>query len=98
MEFVLAQKRLAQGDGPTAVAVNMHLLVVGMYADFWRAGEDNLRPFLESIARDHLILAAGTNDPRISREIVLAGLADTTRRAERVPGGYRINGRAGFER
>ncbi len=26
-----------------------------------------MRPFLESIARDHLILAGGTNDPRMSR-------------------------------
>jgi alkylation response protein AidB-like acyl-CoA dehydrogenase len=96
LDLALAQKRLAQGDGPTAVAVNMHLLVVGVYADFWRSGEENLRPFLESISREHLILASGNNDPRISSAIGLAGLADTTRRAERVPGGYRINGRAGF--
>jgi alkylation response protein AidB-like acyl-CoA dehydrogenase len=96
LDLALAQERLARGDGPTAVAVNMHLLVVGIYADFWRSGEESLRPFLESIARDHLILASGTNDPRISSAIGLAGLADTTRRADRVPGGYHINGRAGF--
>lgn len=96
LDLTLAQERLARGDGPTAVAVNMHLLVAGVYADFWRSGAENLRPFLESIARDHLILASGTNDPRISSAIGLAGLADTTRRAEKVPGGYRINGRAGF--
>jgi alkylation response protein AidB-like acyl-CoA dehydrogenase len=69
---------------------------LGIYADFWRSGEESLRPFLESIARDRFILASGTNDPRMSSAIGLAGLADTTRRADRVPGGYRINGRAGF--
>ncbi|MBV8773003.1 MAG: acyl-CoA dehydrogenase family protein [Deltaproteobacteria bacterium] len=86
LDLTLAQERLARGDGPTAVAVNMHLLVAGMYADFWRSGAENLHPFLESIARDHLILASGTNDPRISSAIGLAGLADTTRRAEK----YRV--------
>ena len=96
LDFILAQERLAQGDGPTAVAINMHLLIVGIYADVWRLGDQSLRPFLESIARDRLILAGGTNDPRMSSAIGLAGLNDTTRRAEKVPGGYRINGRAGF--
>jgi alkylation response protein AidB-like acyl-CoA dehydrogenase len=96
LDLTLAQERLAQGDGPMAVAVNMHLLIVGVYADVWRSGEQSLRPFLESIAREHLILAGGTNDPRMSSAIGLGGLNDTTRRAEKVPGGYRVNGRAGF--
>ena len=67
LDLSLAQERLARGDGPTAVAVNMHLLAVGIFADVWRSGEETVRPFLESIARDHLILAGGTNDPRMSR-------------------------------
>ena len=96
LDFALAQERLAQGDGPTAVAVNMHLLSVGVYADLWRLGEETTRPLLESIARDHLIMASGTNDPRMSSSIGLAGLADTTRRAERVAGGYLVSGRSGF--
>jgi alkylation response protein AidB-like acyl-CoA dehydrogenase len=96
LDFALAQERLAQGDGPTAVAVNMHLLSVGVYADLWRMGEEAARPLLESIARDHLIMASGTNDPRMSSSIGLAGLADTTRSAERVAGGFLVNGRSGF--
>src|SRR5262245_32308658 len=96
LDFTLAQERLAQGDGPMAVAVNMHLLAVGILSDFWRLGEESQRPFLETIARDHLILAGGTNDPRVSSAIGLGGLNDTTRHAEKVPGGYRVNGRAGF--
>ncbi len=96
LDFTLAQERLAYGDGPTAIAVNMHLLAVGIFADFWRLGEESQRSFLETLARDHLILAAGANDSRMSSAIGLGGLNDTTRRAEKVPGGYRVNGRAGF--
>src|SRR5262245_12675872 len=96
LDLTLAQERLAYGDGPTAVAINMHLLAVGIFTDFWRLGQESQRSFLEVLARDHLILAAGTNDPRMSSAIGLAGLNDTTRRAEKVPGGYRVNGRAGF--
>ena len=96
LDFAVAQERLARGDGPTAVAINMHLLTVGIYADLWRSGEESLRPFLESIARDHLILASGTNDPRMSSAIGLAGLADTTRSAKKIAGGFIVNGRSGF--
>jgi alkylation response protein AidB-like acyl-CoA dehydrogenase len=45
LDLTLAQERLAYGDGPTAVAINMHLLTVGIFADFWRLGEDGQRPF-----------------------------------------------------
>ena len=69
LDFALAQERLAQGDGPMAVAVNMHLLAVGLFADLWRLGDESWRPFLESIARDRLILAGGLNDPRLSSSI-----------------------------
>lgn len=96
LDFALAQERLAHDDGPTSIAVNMHLLSVGVYADLWRMGDETVRPLLESIARDHLIMASGTNDPRMSSSIGLAGLADTTRRAERVAGGYLVSGRSGF--
>jgi alkylation response protein AidB-like acyl-CoA dehydrogenase len=96
LDFALAQERLAYGDGPMAVAINMHLLVVGIVADLWRLGDQQLCPFLERIAQERLIVAAGTNDPRMSSAIGLGGLVDTTRRAEKVDGGYVINGRAGF--
>src|SRR5712692_1849509 len=35
LDFVLAEERLARGDGPTTVAINMHLIAVGIFADFW---------------------------------------------------------------
>ncbi len=95
-DFVLAQERLAYGDAPTAVAINMHIFNVGVRADLWRRGDQKLRPFLEACARNSLILCSGTSDPKMSTVVGFAGLNDTTRRAEKVPGGYRINGRAGF--
>src|SRR5713101_8253250 len=96
LDFVLAEERLARGDGPTTVAINMHLIAVGIFADFWRLGDEKQRPFLESVARDRRILAGGLSDPRMSSAIGLGGINDTTRRAEKVDGGYRVNGRAGF--
>jgi alkylation response protein AidB-like acyl-CoA dehydrogenase len=95
-DFVMAQERLAQGDGPTSVAINMHIFNVAVRSDLWRLGDQKQRPFLEACARDSLILCSGSNDPRMNTVIGFAGLNDTTRRAEKVPGGYRINGRAGF--
>jgi len=96
MDFVLAQERLAQGDGPTAIAINMHIFNVGVRTDLWRLGDEKQRPFLEKCARESLILCSGTSDPRMHTVVGFAGLNDTTRRAEKVDGGYRVNGRAGF--
>jgi alkylation response protein AidB-like acyl-CoA dehydrogenase len=95
-DLVLAQERLARGDGPTAVAVNMHIFNVAVRADLWRLGDEKQRPFLQTSARDSLILCSGTSDPRMNTVIGFAGLNDTTRHAEKVDGGYRVNGRAGF--
>src|SRR4029453_14072132 len=96
LDVVRAQEHLARGDGPTAVAINMHLYGGVMFAGLWRVGDASLRPFLESIARDRRIMAAGVSDPRMNSGVGLAGINDTTRRAEKVDGGYVINGRAGF--
>ena len=40
LDFTLAQERLARGDGPTAVSINMHLITVAWYSDFWRLGDE----------------------------------------------------------
>src|SRR5512142_2442520 len=37
LDEVLAQERLARGDLPTAISINMHLFAVGWLADIWRA-------------------------------------------------------------
>jgi alkylation response protein AidB-like acyl-CoA dehydrogenase len=96
LDFVLAQERLAQGDGPTAVAINMHIFNVAVRSDLWLLGDERHRQFLEASARDSLILCSGTSDPRMNTVIGFGGLNDTTRRADKVSGGYSINGRAGF--
>ena len=85
-DFVLAQERLAQGDGPTAVAVNMHIFNVGVRSDLWRLGDVKQLPLLEACARDSLIICSGTSDPRMNTVVGFAGLNDTTRRAEKVNG------------
>jgi alkylation response protein AidB-like acyl-CoA dehydrogenase len=96
LDFVLAQERLARGDGPTAVAINMHVFNTGLRSDLWRLGDARQLPLLQACARDSLIICSGTSDPRMNTVIGFAGLNDTTRSAEKVEAGYRINGRAGF--
>ena len=36
LDVAMAQERLAYGDLPTAIAVNMHHIVVSILADLWR--------------------------------------------------------------
>src|ERR687892_1907448 len=36
--LILAQERLAAGDGSTALAVNMHVSPIGQLASLWRGG------------------------------------------------------------
>src|ERR1700736_5712946 len=62
LDEVLAQERLARGELPTAITINMHLFAVGWLGDLWRAGgqrDGKMRSFLESIVRDRLILGGG---------------------------------------
>src|SRR5215470_734298 len=39
LDLVLAQERLARGDLPTAISINMHLFGVGWIADLWQMGD-----------------------------------------------------------
>jgi alkylation response protein AidB-like acyl-CoA dehydrogenase len=99
LDVVLAQERLAQGDLPTAIAINMHLFAVGWLADLWHLADKKdgrLRSFLESIARDRLVVCGGLSDPKINSAVGFGGLNDTSRRAEKVSGGYLVNGVAKF--
>jgi alkylation response protein AidB-like acyl-CoA dehydrogenase len=96
---VLAQERLARGDLPTAISINMHLFAVGWLSDLWRAGgkrEGRMRAFLESIVGGRLILGGGVSDPKINSILGFGGLINTSRRAEKVTGGYLVNGAGKF--
>ena len=48
------------------------------------------------MVRERLILSGGVSDPKINSAVGFGGLLDTSRRAERVEGGYSVNGVAKF--
>jgi alkylation response protein AidB-like acyl-CoA dehydrogenase len=99
LDVVLAQERLGRGDLPTAISINMHLFAIGWVADLWRLGnhkDAGLRSFLESVVRGHLVVAGGLSDPKVNSAIGFGGLNDTSRRAEKVDGGYLVNGLSKF--
>jgi alkylation response protein AidB-like acyl-CoA dehydrogenase len=96
LDVVLAQEHLAQGDLPTAISINMHIFAGGWLADLWHLGNKDVQSVLETIARDRLIISGGVSDPKMHSGIGFAGVNDTTRRAEKVPGGWLVNGRSGF--
>jgi alkylation response protein AidB-like acyl-CoA dehydrogenase len=76
LDFALAQEQLARGDGPTAVAINMHLFNVGILADLWRLGDETQRPFLQAIVRDRQILCFPGSDPRMNTVVGFTGVDD----------------------
>jgi alkylation response protein AidB-like acyl-CoA dehydrogenase len=99
LDLVFAQETLARGDLPTAISINMHLFAVGWLADMWRAGGRKnafVQSFLESLVRDHLILGGGVSDPKINSMLGFGGIINTSRRAEKVAGGYLVNGTGKF--
>jgi alkylation response protein AidB-like acyl-CoA dehydrogenase len=80
------QSRLAYHSAPTAVAVNMHIYWTGVAADLARNGDDSCRWILEKAAAGEIFAAihgeAGNDLP----------LLLSTATAERVEGGWRVNG------
>lgn len=103
MDIALAQERLAYGDLPMAIAVNMHHIAVSMLADLWRLSQKSrgpkleaLEPMLKAVVKDKIIFGGPVSDPKMNSSIGFAGVNDTTRQAQKVDGGYIINGRSGF--
>ncbi len=103
IDLALAQERLAYGDLPMAIAVNMHHIAVSLLADLWylnQKGEgpkiDAVEPMLKAIVKKKIIFAGPVSDPKMNSSIGFAGINDTTRQATKVDGGYIINGRSGF--
>src|SRR5918999_5733222 len=90
-ELVLAQERLAMGDGSTALAVNMHVSPIGQLGSLWRAsGDEQLADVLRRAADGRLVygsMSAEPGDPI---------LMDSSTRAERVDGGFRVTGKKIF--
>lgn len=88
LDLVLAQERLAMGDGSTALAVNMHVSPVGQWAGVWRRTKDpQLEQLLRDIAAGKVVWASLTAERGIQNMMM-----DSNTVAERVDGGYRLHG------
>ena len=96
LDVCIAQNRLAQGCGATALAVNMHLGFPFVMTDVLASGDDSPRALMERIAQERLILFAAVTDPKVDSLKGLTGLGYTTVKAEKIEGGFLVNGQKGF--
>ena len=96
LDICMAQERLARGDGATALAVNMHLGLLWVMGDIWRSSGEPGHPLLEKIAQERLIVFGAVTDPAMDSLKGATGFGYTTVKAERVDGGFCINGRKAF--
>jgi alkylation response protein AidB-like acyl-CoA dehydrogenase len=90
-ELILAQERLAMGDGSTALAVNMHVSPIAQLASLWRSsGDESLADVLRRAADGRLVYASMSAEP--GDPILMT----SSTVAERVEGGYRVSGKKIF--
>jgi alkylation response protein AidB-like acyl-CoA dehydrogenase len=92
LERIKAQERLAQGDGATALAINMHFNVLGLLVDVHRKFKaPNVEEKLRRIASERLICGGSGSEP----DNAVINLRPRTE-ARRVDGGFIVNGRKIF--
>ena len=96
LDVCIAQERLARGCGATALAVNMHFGLPLIWADLLRTGDDSVRPLLEEVARNRWIVFGAVSEPGVDTLAATVTFGYSTVKAQRVDGGYLINGRKGF--
>jgi alkylation response protein AidB-like acyl-CoA dehydrogenase len=90
-ELILAQERLAMGDGSTALAVNMHVSPIAQLASLLRSsGDEGLADVLRRAADGRLVYASMSAEP--GDPILMT----SSTVAERVDGGYRVTGKKIF--
>ena len=96
LDICIAQNRLAQGCGATALAVNMHFGLPFVMTDLIARGDDGPKEMLTKIADEQLIVFGAITDPQVDSYKGITGMGYTTVKAEKVDGGFRVNGRKGF--
>lgn len=88
LERIKAQERLAQGCGPTALAINMHFNTVGLLVDLHRKFKaPNVELLLRRIAAERLICGGSGSEP--DNAVINLRPRTTARRAD---GGWIVNG------
>ena len=91
-ELLLAQERLAQGDGATALAVGMHLTTCASFGSLWRRdGDDRTERFLRGVVDGDVVFASCTSEAGYG-----GALEDCATVAIPTDGGYRLSGRKIF--
>jgi alkylation response protein AidB-like acyl-CoA dehydrogenase len=96
LETCIAQNRLAQGDGATALAINMHFGLPYVMCDLIKEGDERPRPLLEQIASEKLMVFGAITDPQVDSLKGITGLGYTTVKATKTDGGFLVNGRKAF--
>jgi alkylation response protein AidB-like acyl-CoA dehydrogenase len=92
LERIKAQERLAQGCGPTALAINMHFNTLGLLIDLHRKFKaPNVEAKLRKIASDKLICGGSGSEP----DNAVINLRPRTT-ASPTNGGWIVNGRKIF--
>jgi alkylation response protein AidB-like acyl-CoA dehydrogenase len=92
LERIKAQERLAQGCGATALAINMHLNVMGLAIDTWRRFKaPHVESLLRKIASGRLIVGGSGSEPDNAAPFLRPRAT-----ARRVDGGWIVNGRKIF--
>lgn len=92
LERVKTQERLAQGCGPTALAINMHFNVMGLLINLWHKRKTPIvESMLRKIVQERLIVGGSGSEP----DNAISVLRPKTQ-AVRVDGGWRVSGRKIF--
>ena len=95
LDMCIAQNRLAQGDGATALAINMHLGLPFVMTDLKADGFD-VDELLTRVADEKLIVFGAITDPQVDSLKGITGMGYTTVKATKTDGGFLVNGRKAF--
>jgi alkylation response protein AidB-like acyl-CoA dehydrogenase len=90
LEIVLAQERLARGDGSTALAATMHLILIGRLAETRAWPPAIFERLCRDVVERGALINSAASEPDLGSPS-RGGLPSTT--AVRVAGGWRLEGR-----